>query len=127
MKIFGHPWIASEILYSVSNIEEIKQTPSNALLQIDIFSTNIELVHYCHKNHLHYAVKILEIKEAIFANSLGAKFILCSQKLAKELMPIAQNYLFDAQVIAYILEDSEINEMAKIEVDGVILSNNGKF
>jgi len=41
--------------------------------------------------------------------------------LAKELMPIAQNYLFDTQILAKIEEDSEIEALAKDGVDGVIL------
>ena len=119
MKIFGHPWIESETLYSISSPDEIKETPPNALLHIDAFSEKIALIEYCYRNHLLYAVKISEIKEAIFANNLGAKFLLCSKPLAKELMPIAQNYLFDAQVIAYIGDEKEIEELAKVGVDGV--------
>jgi len=120
MKIFGHPWIASEKIYSVKSVEEIKNTPSNTLLLIDSLRNNIELVHYCQKNSLSYILKIEEIKEAIFANTLHAKFLFCSQVLAKELMPIAQNYLFDAQVIAYISDEKEIETLAKANVDGVI-------
>jgi len=36
-------------------------------------------------------------------------------------MPIAQNYLFDTRVLATILQKDEIEEMAKVGVDGVIL------
>jgi hypothetical protein len=119
MKIFGHPWMESETFYSVESIEEIKRTPPNALLHIESLSEYIELVSYCQKNSLMYALKISEIKEAIFANNLGAKYLLCSKDLAKELTPIAQNYLFDTQIIAYITDESEIAEMAKAGVDGV--------
>jgi len=119
MKIFGHPWIEYETFYSVNSIDDIKRTPSNALLHIDSLSDNIELVIYCKNNLLDYALRVLDIKEAIFANNLGATFLLCSKSLAKELMPIAQNYLFDTQVIAYISNESEIAEMAKSGVDGV--------
>ena len=119
MKVFGHRWIEYETFYSVENIEEIKRTPPNSLLHIDSLSDHIEIVKYCQKNSVSYALRVVEIKEAIFANNLGATFLLCSQSLAKELMPIAQNYLFDAQVIAYISKESEIAEMAKSGVDGV--------
>jgi len=119
MKIFGHPLMESETFYSVESIEEIERTPSNALLHIDSLVEHFELIKYCQKNSLAYALKISEIKEGIFANNLGAKFILCSKELGKELMPIAQNYLFDTQVIAYILDEKEIEEMAKVGVDGV--------
>jgi len=120
MKIFGHPWIESETFYSVKSIEEVNRTPSNALLHIDSLSKHIELITYCKANSLAYAVKISEIKEAIFTNILRAKFLLCSKELAIELMPIAQNYLFDAQIIAYISDEKEIEELAKANVDGVM-------
>ena len=119
MKIFGHDWMKSETFYSVETIEEIKRTPANALLHINSLAEYIELITYCQKNSLAYALKITEIKEAIFANNLGAKYLLCSKDLAKELMPIAQNYLFDTEVIAYISDESEMAEMAKFGVDGI--------
>ena len=119
MKIFGHPWIEYETFYSVETIEEIKRTPSNALLHIESLTEYIELIRYAKENNLAYGLKISEIKEAIFANNLNAKFLFCSKELATELMPIAQNYLFDTEVIAYISDESEIEEMAKAGVDGV--------
>ena len=119
MKIFGHPWIEYETFYSVETIEEIKRTPSNALLHIESLTEYIELIRYAKENNLAYGLKISEIKEAIFANNLNAKFLFCSKELATELMSIAQNYLFDTEVIAYISDESEIEEMAKAGVDGV--------
>jgi len=120
MKIFGHPWIESEAFFLVSNSEEIKNTAPNSTLRIENF--NIELLHYCDKNGLAYMVVVSDIKEAIFANLLHAKYLLCYKSLAKELMPIAQNYLFDAQVVALISEEQEIEEMARVNVDGVLFS-----
>jgi len=119
MKIFGHPWVDMEQLYSISNVEEILQTPSNVTLKIEVF--NIKLMKYCQQNSLSYMVQVKEIKEAIFANLTSAKYILCSKKLAIELMPIAQNYLFDTQILAFISGEDEIEEMAKNGVDGVYL------
>jgi len=120
MKIFGHDWIESEAFYEVSSIDEISKTPANSLLQLDFLSNSIELATYCQKNALRYALLISSIEEAIFANLLNATYVICEKELAKELMPIAQNYLFDTQVLADITKD-EIEEMAKSGVDGVIL------
>ncbi len=117
MKIFGHPWIETEKFYLVENIEEIKKTAPNVTLEIEKF--NRELMRYCQKNSLNYMVNVESIKEAIFANLLGAKYIKASKELAKELMPIAQNYLFDSQILGVISEDLEIEELAKSNVDGV--------
>jgi len=73
---------------------------------------------YCQSNSLAYMVNVNDIKEAIFANILGAKYIKASKSLAKELIPIAQNYLFDSQILGVISKDSEIEELAKASVDG---------
>lgn len=120
MKIFGHEWIESEVFYEVCSIEEIAKTPANSLLQLEPLEKSLALAKHCQKNALRYALKVNNTEEAMFANLLNATYVLCEKELAKELMPIAQNYLFDTQVLAYIQKD-EIEEMAKSGVDGVIL------
>jgi len=117
MKVFGHPWIDTEQFYVIQNRQDIVKTPSNSMLKIEKF--HIELMRYCYQNSLRYMVNVESIKEAIFANLLGAKYIKASKHLAKELMPIAQNYLFDAQILGVISSDEEIEELAKANVDGV--------
>ena len=121
MKIFGHDWIESERFYAVSKASEISKTPSNALLKVEGgLSASLKLAKYCKNNRLRYAIAVESIEEAIFANLLNATYILCEKKLAKEIMPIAQHYLFDTQILAYIKKD-EIEEMAKVGVDGVVI------
>jgi len=120
MKIFGHEWIENEIFYAVESIAEIAKTPANSFLVLEPLSESLELAKHCQKNVLRYALKVNNIEDAMFANLLNATYVLCEKALAKELMPIAQNYLFDTQVLAYI-KKGEIEEMAKIGVDGVVL------
>ena len=122
MKIFGHPWVESEPFYPVKTIEDITATPSNSLLEItSLCDDSFGLLKHCQKNALRYAVHIQNIKEAILANSLNATFVVCHKELAKELMPIAQNYLFDTQVIA-VAREEEIELLARANVDGVKLT-----
>lgn len=121
MKIFGHSWIESEPFYKVRSIEEIALTPPNSLLQLETLPLHLELAKYCQKNQLRYTLEVASVKEALFANLLGATFMVCQKELAKELMPIAQNYLFDTQVLAEISDEEEIEALAKAGVDGVIL------
>ena len=120
MKIFEHEYIESEKFYEVKSIEEITSTPANALLQLKQLSCSLALAKYCQLNSLRYALEIESIEDAIFANLLGATYVLCNKELAKELMPIAQHYLFDTQVLGYINAD-EIEEMARAGVDGVFI------
>ena len=118
MKIFGHPWVESECFYPIQRPQGIAQTPPNSTLKINSFDR--ELMVYCQSNGIAYAIQINSLREAIFANLLGAKYMITHKALATTLMPVAQNYLFDSQVLATISEDAEIEEMAKIGVDGVI-------
>jgi len=120
MKIFGHEWVDSEHFYEVKEQSEIAKTPAKALLKLASLNDSLSLAKYCQGNGLRYAIEVQNIEEAIFANILGATYLLSGKKLAKELMPIAQNYLFDTQVLAYIKKD-EIEEMAKAGVDGVVI------
>jgi ribosomal protein S7 len=120
MKIFGHEWIESEAFYRVASVEEIAKTPANALVQLAPLTQSVEVAKHCQQNGVRYALEISSIEEALLANLLSATYLICNKALAKELMPIAQNSLFDTQVLATI-KKSEIEEMAKSGVDGVIL------
>ncbi len=120
MKIFGHPWIESEEFYVITHTEEITETPPNSTVAIERF--DITLIEYCNRNSIPYMTAVSDIKEAIFANLLHAKYMVASKALAKRLMPIAQNYLFDTEVLGVITSEEEIEEMAKANIDGVLLT-----
>jgi hypothetical protein len=120
MQIFGHKWIDSIQFYNIESIDDIASTPPNSIVKISNLSKFIDIVKHCQKNLIPFVLEIDSIKDAIFANIFGAKYTISSKELAKKIMPIAQNYLFDTQILAKISEDNEIEEMAKIGVDGVI-------
>ena len=121
MKIFEHPWLPSEAFYPISSIEEIAKTPPNSTVQLKPLSFSLKLAHYCNQNHIAYALEVETLKDALFANQMRCKYIITEKTLAKELMPIAQNYLFDTQILATISDENEIEHLAKYGVDGVIL------
>lgn len=121
MKIFGHPWVEGEKFYPVTSIGQISNTPPNTTLLLNPLPKALELAQYCKANQVRYALKISNIKEAVFANLLQATYLITDKALATQLMPIAQNYLFDTQVLAIIESESEIEAMALAGVDGVIL------
>ena len=122
MKIFGHPWLPSEAFYPISSIEEIAKTPPNSTVELKPLLVSIELAQYCNQNHIAYALEVETIKDALFANQMGCRYIITHKSLAKELMPIAQNYLFDTQILARISDEEEIEDLAKCGVDGVIFT-----
>jgi hypothetical protein len=122
MKIFGHPWFHSEEFYPVSSILDIKKTPPNSTVLLSPLSFSLELAHYCNQNSIAYVLEVRSIKEALFANQMGCRYIVTEKPLAKEIMPIAQHYLFDTQILAKIKDESEIEEIAKEGIDGVIFA-----
>ncbi|NOQ31588.1 MAG: hypothetical protein GQ570_10750 [Helicobacteraceae bacterium] len=122
MLLFGHPYIKSESFYSITNIEEIKKTPSNATLLIEWSEKNLGLIKHINDNNLSYAIVVTNIKEAIFAENLNAKYILTTKELSASIANIATEYLFDAKILTQIESDVQIEVEALKSVDGVIFS-----
>ena len=123
MYIFGHRFIDSDNFYHVPNIDAIPNTPSNAIIYLEFSEDNLDIITHAISNEVLLALKVESITEIIYASSLGASFIVVSKELAKTAQNIANNYLFDAKIIVQISDESEIEELAILGVDGVIFSN----
>ncbi|BCD67502.1 hypothetical protein [Nitratiruptor sp. YY09-18] len=119
MIIFGHPHIPNPSIMFVKSKEEIAQTPASAIVAFDF---DFELLRYCQENNITCAAWISSITEAVYANALEAKFLLCNLSLAKEVQKVAENYLFDAKVIAKI-DERLIEKVIEAGIDGVLLTN----
>lgn len=117
MKIIGDKIVPFEEFFKVSNISEIKNTKPNSLL---FFKYDEELLKYCYFQNINFFVKIDSIKEAIYSNSLNAKFIVCSKDLALKVQKIAENYMFDSKILAIIEISDELEDIALKEIDGAI-------
>ncbi len=120
MVIVGHKDIPYKPLYYVESVEEIKTTPAGSTLWLGSFAEAKELVKHCFENGIEYAVTVESAKEAIFANALHAKFIVCNQPLSTKVQKIAETYLFDAKIMVPVNDESEIEGVAEAGVDGVI-------
>ncbi|WP_198306258.1 hypothetical protein [Arcobacter vandammei] len=117
MKIIGDKIVPFEEFFKVSNIEEIKNTKPNSLI---FFKFDEELLKYAFSQNLSFFVRISSVKEAIYGNSLGAKYLVCEKDLAKKIQKIAENYMFDSKVLAIIKSSDEFENIALYEIDGVI-------
>lgn len=122
MLIFGHNLIPSECFAPVSSIPEIAKTKPNQTILLDSLESNIDTIKYCQDHDISYAVNSNTIKDSIFANALGATYILVESKQAKMVQDIATEYLFDSKVLAYIEDDSQIEDMALLGIDGVLFA-----
>jgi len=123
MLLFGHRFIESESFYHIHNIDSIKHTPPASTIYLEFQEENLDIIKHVRVNKIDIAIKVSNITELIYASSLGAKYIVVSKESAKHSQNIAETYLFDAKILVMLEDESEIEELATIGVDGVICSN----
>jgi len=120
MEIIGHPWIESKRFVKVFSLEEISRTQAGDVILLEPFNVSIEMARYCREHQLPYAVTVTSIREAIFANALGAAYLIAEHEQAIAIQKIADEYLFDTKVLVLIEEEKRIDTMARFGIDGVI-------
>lgn len=120
MILIGHPLIANEKVFRVKKVEEISKSPSNSTILFEDIEKCVEIAYYCNNNGVKYGVIVSSIKDAIFANALNAKYIIAEKENAKKIQEVANEYLFESRILCIIDEDSEIEEIALLGIDGVI-------
>ncbi|OCL87065.1 hypothetical protein AAX26_01373 [Aliarcobacter thereius] len=117
MKIIGDSLIPFEEFYIVNNIEDISKTRANSQI---FFNFDEKLLKYSFEQSLNFFVEVKSVKEAIYSNSLNARYIVCDKILARKLQKIADNYIFDSKILALISSNEEFEDIAEAEIDGVI-------
>jgi len=122
VKIIGHPWIESERFVTVDSMEKITGSPAGSVLLFDDLSVSIELLHYCQREGLPFALRTEEIKTALFAHALNARYVIAEKVIVQAIQALAQNYLFDTQILVEIQNENEIEKYARMGIDGVIFS-----
>jgi len=120
MIIIGHPWVESSRFRKVFSEEDIKKSSTGDIVLLEPLVDSVELAKYCQSNEIPYALSVNSLNEAIFANALGASFMICKEEDALLIQPIAEQYLFDAKVLVLIHEEKEIVKIARSGIDGVL-------
>ncbi len=120
MLIFGHRFIPSETLYHIEDTDAIVHTPPGATLLVVFDEKHLDLIGYLRENDLPFALDVGTVKELVFGENLGARYLLVEETLAKSAQKIAETYLFDAKILCRIGDESRIEAMAFEGVDGVI-------
>lgn len=120
MILFGHRFIASESFYHIDSVSSIKKTPSNSLIYLDFNEENLDIIDHLISNDIKFALHVTSIKEVVYAENLGASYIVLEQNLAKDAQKIANEYLFDAKILAHADDENEIEDLAYQGVDGAI-------
>ncbi|HIQ27027.1 MAG TPA: hypothetical protein EYH42_00830 [Sulfurovum sp.] len=122
MIIVGHPWIESKRFCKIFAQEDIQKTQAEQIVLLEPIVDSHDLAQYCKENHIPFAVTVNSLKEAIFANALGAVYMVCEEDDALIIHPIAQEYLFDTRVLVLIHDEKEIAKIARSGIDGVIFT-----
>ena len=122
MIIVGHPWIKSNQFCKVFSIEDIKKSDPKNIVLLEPLVDSHSYAQYCQENNIAFSVVVNTLDDALFANALGAKFIICEEDDALMIQPIAQEYLFDARLLVLIHSEKEISKIARGGIDGVIFA-----
>lgn len=120
MIIVGNKYLKCDNFARIESLDDIKNTPSNSTL---IFKYDLEIMNYCFSNKLPYALFVSDIKEAIFGNTLGARYLISSESKANEIQKVAEHYMFDSKILVIIQGDEMIENIAKNGIDGVIYNS----
>ena len=117
MILIGDKIVPFKEFNKISSKNDIEKSRANSIVS---FGYNETLLIYCFENNISFAVIISNIKEAIYANSLNAKYLICNKTLATDVQKIADNYMFDSKVLAIIESNDEIEDIALNQIDGII-------
>ena len=120
MILIGHPYIAFKPFEKIEMLEDIAKSSSNATVVFDFDEKSVATCDYARENGVSFALFIKEAKEAIFASSLGASYIICDKTLAKMVQTFADDYLFDAKILLYSKTDDDIEYAAQNSIDGIL-------
>ncbi len=123
MIIIGHPWIKSNRFFKVFSIECIKKSQVDDIILLEPLVDSHAYAVHCQENNVPFAVVANNLEDALFANALGAKYIICEEDDALMIQPIANEYLFDTRILVLIHSEKEISKIARGGVDGVIFAD----
>jgi len=122
MIIIGHPWIKNQSFCKVFSIEDIKSSKADDIVLLEPLVDSHSYAQYCQDNSIAYSVVVNTLDDAIFANALGARYMICEEDDALMIQPIAQEYLFDTRILVLIHNDKDISKIARGGIDGVIFA-----
>jgi len=122
MIIIGHPWIESPRFCKVFSIKDIEKSKAGDIVLLEPLVDSYSYAQHCKANDIPFAVVITGLENALFANALGAKYMLCEEDTALIVQPIAQEYLFDTRLLVLIQDEKDISKIAREHIDGVVFS-----
>lgn len=124
MILIGHSAIYYPNFIYIKNIQDIKNTQAKDIIW---FYTKDDkdytLSKYCKDNEINYSVIVDELKDVIIFANLNAKYIIIKNKhLVEMAQKIADEYFIDSKILYIINDESSIENMAILGIDGIIFN-----
>jgi len=123
MLLFGHPYVASQPFYHIDAIEAIRHTPANSVVSLFFTPENLDIIDYLSQNSIRFALHVETTTDAVIAENLGASYLIVLPKYGEAIQKVAEHYLFDAKVLGYIEEISDLEDLIEMRLDGAIFSD----
>jgi len=122
MILIGHPSIPSERFYHIDSIEAIAHTPSNSILALFYDEKNLDIIEHLRRNKIRFGLYVTSSVEAVIAENLRANYLIVHPKHAAPIQSVAEHYLFDAKVLGYIEETSQLAKLIEMRLDGALFT-----
>ena len=114
MKLIGHELVPYEPLFWRENVEQIEADKQN------LFKFDEAAIKRAQELGAQFSVEAENLNEVIVANAAGAKFIVVPRELAIKAAKLAQDYLFDAQICAFVESENELAALSETGADSAI-------
>ncbi|PAF48724.1 hypothetical protein BKH41_05520 [Helicobacter sp. 12S02232-10] len=120
MIIIGHRGIAYPKFKKIVGFDGIALTDNSSIVW---FEANEDkgyvLSHHCIENNIKYALRVDNITDFVIYASLKPLYIIL-EKSPEVYQKIAETYLMDSKILYVIEDEEEIEQLAKMGIDGVI-------
>ncbi|WP_314988816.1 hypothetical protein [uncultured Campylobacter sp.] len=114
MKLIGHELVPYEPLFWRENARQIEAGKQN------LFKFDAASIKRAQELGAQFSVEAENLNEVIVANAAGAKFIIMPRELAGKAAKLAQDYLFDAQICAFVESENELAALSETGADVAI-------
>lgn len=114
MQLIGHELVPYEPLFWRENARQIEAGKQN------LFKFDAASIKRAQELGAQFSVEAENLNEVIVANAAGAKFIIMPRELAGKAAKLAQDYLFDAQICAFVESENELAALSETGADVAI-------
>ncbi|PAF41350.1 hypothetical protein [Helicobacter sp. 11S03491-1] len=120
MIIIGHHGINYPKFRKITSLDEINSVENTLIIWFESADDKgYMLSHHCIENDVRYAVWIDNIKDFVIYAALKPVYLIL-EKSPEIYQKIAETYLYDTKILYVIEDEEEIEELAKLGIDGAI-------